>query len=118
MSGIYKEYKPKGVEILELAFRDDEEAVKQFVKTYNVPFPVGTVDGQTFVKWAQITADMRPTVPILFFINRNGFIVGEYMGAEPFNELDHIGENVRAKLKGMVEQEPPPKSRATTRKKK
>lgn len=117
MSGIYKEYKAKGVEILEVAFRDDAEAVKQFVKTYNVPFPVAMVDGDYFVKWAQITPEMRPTVPITFFINRNGYIVGQYMGAEPFNDLDHVGENVRAKLKGMLEQEPPPRRQPARRKK-
>jgi hypothetical protein len=78
--------------------RDDASAVMSFVKKYKPNFPVGIVQGEFFVRWAQLTPEMRPTVPIVFIIDRNGIIQAQYMGADPMMEEKHVDQNLRAKL--------------------
>ena len=72
--------------------------MKEFVAKYKPGFPVGIVDGEYFVKWAGVTAQMRPTVPMLYIIDRNGMIQAEYMGGAPMLQEKYQAENLRAKI--------------------
>jgi hypothetical protein len=101
---IQEDHRAQGVQVVELAFRDEDNqaAVEQFVKIHKPNFPVGIVNADTLAKWGQLTAEMRPTVPMLFFIDRNGYIQGQYMGADPFMSESIQDSNIRGKLKGML----------------
>ena len=109
LTKIQNDLKPQGLQVVELAFDDvDNEAViKKFVREFNPSYPVGIIDAEKLAEWGQLTAEMHPTVPMLFFINRNGFIEGQYMGAEPFMMESLQDANIRAKLKRMLEQPVP-----------
>jgi hypothetical protein len=79
--------------------RESAETVAGFVKQYKPNFPVGIVDGEYFVRWAQLTRDMRPSVPMVFIIDRDGMLQAQYMGGDPMIYDDkYVGENLRAKL--------------------
>jgi hypothetical protein len=79
--------------------REDAEAVAAFVKQYKPNFPVGIVNGEFFVRWAQLTRDMRPTVPMVFIIDRDGILQAQYMGGDPMIYDDkYVDINLRAKL--------------------
>lgn len=91
----------KGVQVIELAFNNDTdtpEIVKAFTQKYKPNFPVGVIDGTAFVKWAAVTPEMRPTVPMVFIIDRKGVIQAQYMGADPMMEEKYQDVNLRAKL--------------------
>lgn len=90
--------------MVEVAFSDTDSAdvVKQYIDHYKPPFPVGIIDGEFFVKWAQLTKEMRPTVPIVFMIDRQGMIREQYMGADPMMEERYLNENLRAKIMQML----------------
>ncbi|MBS1874221.1 MAG: TlpA family protein disulfide reductase [Acidobacteria bacterium] len=109
MSKIQNEYRAKGVQVIQLAFRDDDNkaAIEKFVQEYKPTYPVGMIDANLLAKWGQLTAEMRPTVPMLFFIDRHGYIVGQYMGAEPFMIEENQPNTIRAKLNDMVQKQPP-----------
>ena len=109
MTQIQNEYRAKGVQVLQLAFRDDDNkaAIEKFVQQYKPNYPVGMIDANLLAKWGQLTAEMRPTVPMLFFIDRRGYIVGEYMGADPFMIEENQPTTIRAKLNDMVQNQPP-----------
>lgn len=86
--------------MIEIGFSDREttDSIKNFVATYKPNFPVGIVDGEFFVKWSLLTPQMRPTVPMVYIIDRNGIIQAQYMGADPMMEEKEQNENLRLKL--------------------
>lgn len=106
LTKIQNDYRALGLQVIQLAFRDDDnkEAIAKFVKEYKPSYPVGIIDGNLLAKWGQLTAEMRPTVPMLFFIDRDGFIQGQYMGADPFMNESLQDETIRAKAKGLLAQ--------------
>jgi hypothetical protein len=86
--------------VIEVVFSDRDQAnvVKEFVAKYKPGFPVGIVDGEYFVKWSGVTPEMRPTVPMMFIIDRNGMVQAQYMGSDPMLEEKYQAENLRAKI--------------------
>lgn len=115
ISGIYDEYKKQGLKVIGLAFRpeDDQAALKKFAETYKATYPLGMIDPELLARFGQLTAEIRPTVPMLFFIDRKGSVAGEYFGADPFMEEQYQDRNIRAKLMDLIGSgAPPPKSKA------
>ena len=45
------------------------QKLAEFIKQFGPTFPVGVVDQGFVGPYSQITPDMRPTVPIIFFID-------------------------------------------------
>jgi peroxiredoxin len=100
LSQIQKDFKAQGLQVLEVAFRteDDDAALRKFANEHNVTLPIGHIDGDVLLKFGQITEQMRPTVPMVFFIDRQGMVQGQYFGADPFMEEKYQDQNMRAKL--------------------
>src|ERR1039457_850718 len=99
ISGIYNDYKKQGLNVFGLAFRpdDDEAALKKFVQEYKPSYPIGMIDANLLVKFGGLTPEIRPTVPMLFFIDRKGAVVGQYFGGDPFMDEQFQDQNIRAK---------------------
>jgi len=57
--------------------------------------------------FAQYTPEMRPSVPIIFFIDRNYNIRSQYMGSEPFFETGDQAAKIRAEIDKLVAEKPP-----------
>lgn len=100
LSGIQRDFKSRGVQVIQVVFNDTDtpDVLREFVAKYQPPHPVGIVDGAYFVKWSGVTPEMRPTVPMVYIIDRQGVIQAEYMGASPMMEEKYQNENLRAKL--------------------
>jgi peroxiredoxin len=100
LSEIQKQLGPRGLQVIEVVFSDTDTAdqVNSYAKNYQPAFPIGIIDGEFFIKWSQVTPQMRPTVPMTFIIDRQGLIQAQYMGAHPMMDERYVGENLRAKL--------------------
>ena len=100
--------------MLEGAFQATPQAVEEFIKIYKPNFPVGLVDPYFVLNYAQITPGMRPTVPIMFFIDRKGIIRAQYFGTDAFfTPEETTGERIRAEIDKILKED-----RATPAKKK
>lgn len=98
LSRIQNDYKAKGVQVLEGAFNAEApQKIGEFIGQYKPTFPVGVVDPNFVANYAQITPDMRPTVPILFFIDRTGQIRAQFFGSDKIFEGDQ-NKNIRAEI--------------------
>ena len=83
--------------MLEGAFNPDApQKIDEFIKTFKPTFPVGLVASSFISSYSQITPDMRPTVPILFFIDRGYVIRAQFFGGD-FENVDQ-GKFIRAEL--------------------
>jgi hypothetical protein len=98
----------RGVQVLEAAFNTDANGLNDFIKTYKPTFPVGLIDPRFVMNYAEITPDMRPTAPIMFFIDRLGMIRSQYFGNDPFlNPEPVIDKNVRAEIDHLLAERTP-----------
>lgn len=104
--------------MLEGAFNTDANGLNDFIKTYKPAFPVGLVDARFIVNYAEITPDIRPTVPIIFFIDRSGTIRSQYFGTDAFLNPDTvINEHVRAEIDHLLAEKPPTAKKGAAKKK-
>ncbi len=98
----------RGVQVLEAAFNTDANGVNDFIRTYKPTFPAGLIDARFVMNYSEITPDMRPTVPIMFFIDRLGMIRSQYFGNDPFlNPETAIDQHVRAELDHLLAERTP-----------
>lgn len=100
LSGIQRDYKARGVRVISLAFKpeDNAEALKKFAEEYKTNYTLGMIDGKLMTTFGQLTPEMRPTVPMVFFIDRDGLVQAQYFGTDPMMEEKFLAENLRAKL--------------------
>ena len=103
--------------MLEGAFNTDANGLNEFIKTYKPTFPVGLVDPRFILEYAQITEGMRPTVPVMFFIDRTGTIRSQYFGTDAFLNPDTvINEHVRAEIDHLLAEKPPAAKKGAAKK--
>ncbi|HYL36774.1 MAG TPA: hypothetical protein VEV17_12745 [Bryobacteraceae bacterium] len=81
MSGIEKDLRPKGFEVVEAAVNANPD-VPGFIRKFNPPFPVGTAGGQEALDYLQWPKDQRPLVPLMMFIDRKGIVRAQYSGLD------------------------------------
>jgi hypothetical protein len=96
---IAKEYQPLGVQFLECAFNDEAPtSVAGFIQQFQPPFPVGYASRDAVYAYlGRSIIDLRALmVPHLVFLDRSGFIQGDFPGESDF--MIHPAENVRAEL--------------------
>ncbi len=100
LTSMQRDYKAQGLQVIELAFRpeDNDDAIRQFVAAHKTNFPVGQIDPEVMAAFGQLTAEMRPTVPIVFLIDREGMVRAQYLGGDPMMEEQYQDQNLRAKL--------------------
>jgi hypothetical protein len=107
----------RGVQVLEAAFNTNANELNEFIRTYKPAFPVGLIDPQFVVNYSQITPDMRPTTPVIFFIDRAGMIRSQYFGTDPFlNPETAIDQHVRAELDYLLNERTPAARGGATKK--
>lgn len=83
MSGFYNKYRAKGVEVLMAALNDNPQ-VPDFIRRYNVAFPVGVADPASDPRsFMQIPVMVRASVPWKVIIDRKGIIRAQFTGEEP-----------------------------------
>ena len=103
--------------MLEGAFNTDTNGLNEFIKTYKPSFPVELVDPRFILEYAQITEGMRPTVPVMFFIDRTGTIRSQYFGTDAFLNPDTvINEHVRAEIDHLLAEKPPAAKKGAAKK--
>jgi thiol-disulfide isomerase/thioredoxin len=76
---LYKEYRPKGVEVVGLSTEDPEasaDSVRNFVKDYEVSYRVGWATQEVALALMQ----GRDAIPQSFVIARDGHIVRRFVG--------------------------------------
>jgi len=75
LSGMYQELKPKGVQMLAVAFNDNAPAlVPAFVREHGVMFPVGTARPENVLAFLGFSVMERYMVPQMAVIDRKGVI--------------------------------------------
>ncbi|UJA80500.1 thiol-disulfide oxidoreductase ResA [Bacillus cereus] len=83
MNELYPEYKEKGVEIIALDADETEIAVKNFVKQYDLKFPVAIDKGGEIIK----TYGVVP-LPTSFLIDKDGKVIQEIIGEQTKEQLE------------------------------
>ncbi len=81
MSEIYKQYHPQGLEVAMAAINADPK-VDDFVRRFNIPFPVGIGDGDKALGFFELSITRRNLVPWFVIIDRKGMIRVQYTGID------------------------------------
>lgn len=83
LNTIQADYAKRGLQVLEAAINPDApQKIAEFITKFKPAYPAGTIENSVVVNYGQFTPDMRPTVPILFFIDRQGQIRNQFMGSD------------------------------------
>jgi hypothetical protein len=101
LSGIAKDLKPKGFEVVEAAVNEDGN-VPEFIKTFNPPFPVGKADSSKALEYLQWPAGQRPLVPFMVFIDRAGMIRAQFTGVDSTFFGESQEKNIREQAEKLL----------------
>jgi peroxiredoxin len=84
LSRLYREYEPRGLQIVASAIDQGAEAfVPRFIQQFGPPFPVGFNDFNTAQEFTQHSPMLIMHMPSMVFIDRAGRIVAQYEGDDP-----------------------------------
>jgi thiol-disulfide isomerase/thioredoxin len=101
---IAREYAPRGVEVLECAINDEAPSdLPGFLARFQPPFPVGfSSRDQVDAYLGRSVVDTRPFyVPHLVFLDRRGFIQGDFAGESDF--MKNAADNARLELEKLLQ---------------
>jgi thiol-disulfide isomerase/thioredoxin len=117
LDGIQREYFTRGVQVLEGAFNPTAKSeLASFQQRFHTNFPVGVVDPNFMIGYAQITPQMRPMAPVILFIDRKGVIRAQWFGNSPEMEpAEKEPQSFRAEVDNLLQGDEPPHSRARRR---
>ena len=111
MSGIQKDFGPRGLQVLGAAFNDGApQLVPGFIAQFQPNFPVGYCTREAVSAYLRNPPDKRSYVPIFIFIDRQQVIREQHSGEEPFFQDED--KNVRALLDKLLKEPPPAKKAA------
>ncbi len=92
-----KDFGPRGLQVLESTVEvGGEGMLPRFLDQFSPPFPVG------FVQFEAAQAFMLFHVPGLVFLDRQGRIVAQYEGDDPFMGEEKQEQNIRAKIAALL----------------
>jgi thiol-disulfide isomerase/thioredoxin len=112
MSGLQKEYGPRGLQVLGAAFNDmSNMLVPDFIKQFQPAFPVGYATRMDVLTYLQHSQMEQLYVPIFVFIDRKGIVRHQFLGDDPFHQNQE--KNMRATIEEMLKE---PAGPATTKK--
>lgn len=98
MESIQKEYRPRGLQTMAVAFNDMAMMlVPGFISKTGATFPVGFGARESVFAYLQRSLTIQTYVPIMVFIDRQGMIRGQYVGDDKFFE------NPEKNIRGMLE---------------
>jgi peroxiredoxin len=103
LSKMQREYASRGLQVLASATEDmAAAALPGFLRQFDPPFPVGINTTNEFIAYMQHPPMLQLYMPGLVFIDKNGTIVDQYEGRDPFLEETNVEKNLRAKLEQML----------------
>jgi len=112
LSGLQREYGPRGVQILGAAFNPDAaQLVPGFIAQFRPTFPLGYASRDAVFEYEQASLAKPNYVPELIFIDRNRMIRAQYSGADDFFKDQE--KNIRNMLDTLLKE--PEASRKTAR---
>jgi hypothetical protein len=101
MESIQKEYRPRGVQTMAVAFNDMAMMlVPGFINKTGASFPVGYDSRESVFAYLQRSLTLQTYVPIMVFIDRQGTIRGQYVGDDKF--FDDREKNIRDTLETLL----------------
>jgi hypothetical protein len=103
MESIQKEYRPRGLQTLAVAFNDMAMMlVPGFISKTGASFPVGYDAREPVFSYLQRPLTVQTYVPIMVFIDRQGMIRGQYVGDDKF--FENPEKNIRGMLDTLVKE--------------
>lgn len=107
LSKLQNEYKARGLQVVASAIEADSQShVALFIKNFAPPFPVGYNTGAEAGTLIQPTGKM-PMMPLLGFIDKQGFLRVQHEGEEPF--FQDLEQNLRTEIEALFKGEAPAK---------
>ena len=101
MESIQKEYRPRGVQTMAVAFNDMAMMlVPGFISKTGASFPVGYDTRESVFAYLQRSLTIQTFVPIMVFIDRQGMIRGQYVGDDKF--FEDREKNIRGTLETLL----------------
>lgn len=99
LSKLQKEYGPRGLQVVASAVETDAKAhVPLFIKNFAPAFPVGYNTGAAADALIHPTGKM-PMMPLLGFIDKQGFLRAQHEGEEPF--FQDLEQNLRKEIEAL-----------------
>ena len=107
LSKLQKEYGPRGLQVLASAVEQNAQmALPNFIRNFEPPFPVGYNTGASADTFLHPTGKL-PLMPLLGFIDKQGFLRAQHEGEEPFfNDLE---QNLRRQIEALFQAGAPAK---------
>jgi cytochrome oxidase Cu insertion factor (SCO1/SenC/PrrC family) len=108
-----KEYAARGLQVLESAVEVGGEAmVPRFVQQFNPQFPVGFNEFAVAQDFMQHSPMLIMHMPGLVFIDRQGRIVSQYEGDDPFMNEEQQEGHIRAEIEKLLKPAAPARKTA------
>lgn len=102
LTGIQRDFGLQGFQVLAAAINPNPQInVPQFIKDFHTNFPVGYIDIAFTGPYMQLNPNVRPFVPFLSFIDRNGVIQAQYTGSDQFFAGDQ-DKTIRAEVEKLL----------------
>jgi cytochrome oxidase Cu insertion factor (SCO1/SenC/PrrC family) len=98
-----KSFGPRGFQVLESTVEvGGEGMVPRFIDQFAPPFPVGFNDFADAQNFMQHSPLLIMHMPGLLFLDRQGRIVAQYEGDDPFLDEEKQEPNIRAKIEQLL----------------
>jgi thiol-disulfide isomerase/thioredoxin len=118
LSGLQREYGPRGLQVLAVAFNPMANMlVPDFIKQFRPSFPVGWAEHQEVLNYLNHSTITPLYSPSLVFIDRKGMIRYQRLGDDPLMLTDQE-KNVRAAIEELLKEPVAKKPAAPLAKKK
>jgi thiol-disulfide isomerase/thioredoxin len=118
LSGLQREYGPRGLQVLAVAFNPMANMlVPDFIKQFHPNFPVGWAEHQEVLNYLNHSTITPLYSPSLVFIDRKGMIRYQRLGDDPLMTTDQE-KNVRSAIEELLKEPVAKKTLAPAAKKK
>ncbi len=87
-----QKYGPQGFQVIGISMDDDAKPVKEFYQQYKMNYPVAVGDDKLAESFGGVLG-----LPVNFVIDRDGRIVGKYLGATETSVFDKVVGDLLAK---------------------
>jgi peroxiredoxin len=105
LTKLQKEYGPRGFQVLASAIEENAaDHVPNFMKQFNVTFPVGSNEALTAVNWMQHPTMLIPHMPLLAFVDRQGNVRAQFEGDNEKFFNDNQEQNLREQIEGLLKE--------------
>jgi thiol-disulfide isomerase/thioredoxin len=96
---LHKEYGSKGLAVVGLSTENPQasaEMVREFVRDYNVDYPVGWATREVAVSFMRLTG--RNAIPQSFIIAPDGRVLDQFVGFSPHQTPEKLRQAIEAAL--------------------